>query len=228
LWQPARQSRIGYSAFSNDEPRRSGAFSYPKQIDSVLEGIYAQSMEMILWLLFSAAVVFTLFKPYTVIGWFKGDARKWRDKPTEKVEQPPVRIKTQAELHAEEHKDWMDKAWAIIRESCKEHIYHHQNWYKCINCGQEEPWVWKEGCECRYEEVHTFANVRPHYALVFRRPNCRHHGKDYTSWPLSERKGNVVYGRQSSDRYTKDAPYEKGQALQSKVRKVRFEIPEGN
>jgi hypothetical protein len=184
-------------------------------------------METFLWLCFSALVVFTLFNPYTVIGWFKGDARKWRDKPAEKVEQPPVRIKTLAEVHAEEHKDWMDQAWAILRKGCK-HIYHYSQWYTCINCGEEEPWVWREGCECRYEEVHTFASARPHYALVLRRPNCRHHGKDYKSWPLSERKGTVVYGAENRDYYLAMKPTDRSKELEKEIRKVRFEIPEGN
>jgi hypothetical protein len=181
-------------------------------------------MEFIIWLVGAMAFAWCLLNPFKVIGFFAETFGPAKPKPVE----PAKPIKTLAEVHADEHAEWLEKAWTILRSNCTEHIYHHQKWFTCINCGQDEPWEYKEGCECRYEELHTFAHTLPQRVLVLRRPNCRHHGKDYTSWPLSERKGRVIYGRDEyGDRISKSIAYEKGSALQPKVRRLRFDIPEG-
>lgn len=185
-------------------------------------------MTTFLWLCFSALVIWALMNPSRTANFIIAVGKKVL--PSYHVEPPAtplVPIKTKAELHAAEHKDWMDRATAYLQDSCKKHIYHYSQWYTCLCCGAKEPWVWKEGCECRYEEVHTIASALPQRVLVLRRPNCRHHGKDYESWPLSERKGRV-YGRGYTDNYLANKPTDSSKALEKEIRRLRFDIPEGN
>jgi len=95
----------------------------------------------------------------------------------------------------EAHAEWEKEAKALLQKNC-EHIYHHQNWYTCYKCGLEEPWEYKDDCTCYHETTHTISSARPTYSVIRRSANCVRHGRDYTYFPLSERKAGP-YGYQN-------------------------------
>lgn len=119
--------------------------------------------------------------------------------PKRKHKPLPVPQKTLAEVHAEDHAWWMAEALAILQPKC-DHLYHHQRWYTCKMCGYEEPWVYSQGCSCRYEDVRTISDAIPTYSLIERTSWCSVHGKDFKLYPISDRKKGP-YGPTNDDNH---------------------------
>lgn len=99
----------------------------------------------------------------------------------------PVKAKTLFEVHKEDHDFWLAEYKAIFQKTCA-HLYHHQAWYTCMQCGYEEPWEYAEGCRCRYAEDRALADRYSRFSLIERASYCTVHGKDFKLFPISDRK----------------------------------------
>jgi len=119
----------------------------------------------------------------------------FQEKLLPKKTTPATPAKTLKQVHEEDHAYWLAEYKAIFQKDC-DHLYHHQTWYTCMLCGYEEPWVYEEGCGCRYEEVSALTDKHPQYALIKRESWCKVHGIDFKYFPISARK-HGLYGPQS-------------------------------
>jgi hypothetical protein len=186
-------------------------------------------MEFIVWLVFAMGGAWCILSPFKVIAFFQ-NLFNYTPKPVVQRVSAPEQDFTNWKTLVDEgkqykkaqHTEWVAEYKAIIQKHCSPHLYHHQHWYTCINCGYEEPWEYKEGCGCTYSTVTTLTSATPEYVLTGERASwCSVHGVDFTCFPISDRTSGK-YGP-SNDR---TGGVERSRELTKKhpVRKINYEF----
>lgn len=143
-----------------------------------------------MWLIFAMGLAWCVLSPYKVIAFVQSVFKIKPSQPTEVKQDFSSWEELAAQgrkYKAQQHKDWLEEAWAILRRDC-EHVYHHQHWYTCKKCGYEEPWKWEPNCSCTVAADKALTDPVERYSLITRQSYCKVHGTDYKLFPLSDRK----------------------------------------
>lgn len=136
----------------------------------------------------------------------------------------PVKTKTLAEVHAEDHAQWLAQAMAILQPKCS-HLYHHQRWYTCMLCGYEETWEHTDNCVCTFVETSALTDAFPVYRVTARKTYCVDHGIDYKIYPVSDRKqGPYGTKHKRADAEERSKALTSGRYSDGSMRKIKFDI----
>lgn len=152
---------------------------------------------------------------------------KGKPKPAAVEEDPFAEFKRyaakQRKHREEDHAYWEGQAYAILAKTCS-HIYHQygDEWYICVECRQEEPWEYKNGCECQFAVVKSLTEAVGQYEVIKRKTYCKYHGTDQYSRPYSDLKvtghrGSIKHrslgGRTFTDAYEVSKSITNGRTL---------------